>query len=180
MNKIKTKSKTKLKSTITSDDDILDYYIKENQNTTIDNNITETTPLAENLKNKKREQLSLKLKNAIQHKNNMRIHIDKKIIEEQTDEIKNMFKHPKMTQQILELYAKALVADMTKTLPTPPEIFDNTDKYKKQYYQYILEILNKIKEEKLNISHLNKLLDNPYGHYISKCIDCPLNPFNKS
>ena len=104
---------------------------------------------------------------------------DKKIINEQTANIQNMMKHPKMTQQILELYGKAVASDLAKTLPTPVEIFDNTEQYKKQYYQYILELLNKIKQEKLNISNLDKLLDNPYGHYMSKCLDCPLNPFNK-
>jgi hypothetical protein len=30
-----------------------------------------------------------------------------------------------------------------------------------------------------HIVHLNMLLDNPYARYMSKCIGCPLNPFNK-
>ena len=110
----------------------------------------------------------------------MRFRPDKKQINNQAEELKNMMKHPKMTQQILELYAKAIAIDMTKTLPTPIDILNNTIIYKKLYYQYILELLNKIKEEKLNITHLDKLLDNPYSHYMSKCLDCKLNPFIKN
>jgi hypothetical protein len=174
----KNRSKQNKQSQSYDEDELLDFYINNNKNNK--SNIEQSTPLADTLKNKKKEQLTLKLKNAIQLKNNMRFRPDKKLINEQTEQIENMMKHPKMTQQILELYARAVASDMTKTLPTPIDIFNNIEQYKKQYYQYILELLNKIKQEKLEISHLNVLLDNPYGHYMSKCLDCPLNPFTKT
>ena len=159
------------------EDELLNKYIEENKNIKLNTNLS--TPFADKLNDVKKQQLKLKLKNAINKKNKSMFQPTKEIIKEQTENIKNLMKHPKMTQQILELYAKAAGADLTKTLPTPIEIFDNPDKYKKLYYQYILELLNKIKEDNLDISYLDKLLDNPYGYYITKCLDCPLNPFKK-
>jgi len=91
-----------------------------------------------------------------------------------------MLNHPKMTQEILELYISAIGYSQKQTIAKPTEIFDNTDYYKKEYYQYIINILNTIKENDLNIKSLNRMLDNPYGNYMSKCLNCPLNPFNKN
>jgi hypothetical protein len=173
------KNKSKKNTNINKDEDnLLNMYIEENKNIKSDTPIS--TPCAKLLEDSKKKQLQLKLKTAIQSKNNLRYRPDKKLMSEQTESVKNMMKHPKMNQHILELYAKAVTVDLTKTLPNPIEIFDDTNKYKKLYYQYILELLNKMKEDKLDIKYLDKLLDNPYGHYMSKCLDCPLNPFNKN
>ena len=181
MTKNKAKQKATISNKIIDEDNLLNHYILQNQQNT--NNISEVesiTPCAANLELTKKKQLRIKLKNVIQQKNNMRYKPDKKILNEQTDHINAMMKHPKMTQQILELYATALAVDISKTLPTPIEIFDNKELYLKNYYQYIIELLTKIKDEKLNINCLDKLLDNPYGHYMTKCLECPLNPFKKT
>jgi hypothetical protein len=90
-----------------------------------------------------------------------------------------MLNHPKMTQEILELYISAIGYSKKQNIAKPTEIFENTDNYKREYYQYIINILNIIKEKNLNINSLNRMLDNPYGNYMSKCLNCPLNPFNK-
>lgn len=159
-----------------SDDDFLDQCIEENKNIKSDDI---QTPLSSKLDELKKKQLKSKLRNAINNKNQTLLQPSKQIIKEQTENIKNLMKHPKMTQQILELYANAAKADLSKTLPTPIEIFDDPNKYKQLYYQYILGLLNIIKEKNLDISYLDKLLDNPYGHYVTKCLECPLNPFKK-
>jgi len=179
MPKNKSKQKT-INKQILDEDNLIDYYINQNQQTTnIIPNTDSITPCAASLETIKKKQLSIKLKNAIQQKNNLRYRPDKKSINEQTDQLNTMMKHPQMTEQILELYVKAIAIDISKTLPTPIEIFDNKEKYLKSYYQYIIDLLNKIKNEKLNINCLDKLLDNPYGHYMTTCLGCKLNPFTK-
>lgn len=167
------KSKKENKDKNLNDDKLLDFYINENKQIQI------TPQNLESIENDSKKQLKIKLKNAILQKNNKRFLPNKKYINEQTEKIQAMMKHPKMTQEILELYAKVISIDMSKPVPSPIEIFDNIESYKKIYYQYILGILNKMKEDKLDISKLDSLLDNPYGQYMSKCIGCPLNPFNK-
>ena len=180
MTKNKSKQKVPINNKNLDDDNLLNHYILQNQqNANIVSDVESITPCAANLEQTKKKQLRIKLKNAIQQKNNMRYKPDKKSINEQTDQINTMMKHPKMTQQILDLYVKAISVDISKTLPTPVEIFDNKEIYLKNYYQYIIELLTKIKAEKLNINCLDKLLDNPYGHYMTKCLECPLNPFKK-
>jgi len=88
-------------------------------------------------------------------------------------------KHPKMNERILKLYGEAIMYDPVKSLPKPTDIFDNHEQYKTEYYQYIYNLLNNIKEKRLNINELNTMLENPYGRYMSACLECPLNPFNK-
>jgi len=156
------------------DNKLLDFYINEN------NNLKKITQPSDKLNDVKKQQLSIKLKNTIKQKKNIRFRPDTKNINEQLGEIQHMMKHPKMSNHILELYGKAMASNVTMKLATPIEIFNNIDTYKKQYYKYILELLNKIKQEKLDLLYLDTLLDNPYGHYMSKCLDCPLNPFTKS
>jgi hypothetical protein len=124
-------------------------------------------------------EIKKKLRNTIFTKNQMRIISSKKIIDEQTDEIKQMMKHPKITKHILEIYEKAMIYDLKNKLPKPSDIFDNTEHYKIEYYQYIFNLIKTMKEQNINIIQLDKLLDNPYSRYMSECIGCPLNPFNK-
>jgi hypothetical protein len=142
--------------------------------------INQQTPLCKQLDQLKKKTLKNKVRNAINKKNLERNPPSKKEIQEQEQEIRNMLNHPKMTQEILELYISAIGYSQKQTIAKPTEIFDNTDYYKKEYYQYIINILNTIKENDLNIKSLNRMLDNPYGNYMSKCLNCPLNPFNKN
>jgi hypothetical protein len=137
------------------------------------------TPLAEALDSKKKEDTKNKLRNAINMKTQMRNMPSKKMIDEQTDELKKMMKHPKMNQHILDLYGKAIAYDPKNKLPKPTDIFSNTEHFKAEYYQYILGLIKTMKEKNLPIVQLDHILDNPYGHYMSACIGCPLNPFNK-
>jgi hypothetical protein len=137
------------------------------------------TPLAEALDSKKKEEMRNKIRNAIQIKSQMRNMPSKKIISEQTDELKKMMKHPKMTNNILELYGKAIAYDPKNKLPKPTDIFENVENYRAEYYQYILGLIKSMKEQNVSITQLGKILDNPYGHYMSVCIGCPLNPFSQ-
>ena len=168
-------SKTKKQSKIDKADyEIMNEFIDKNKQLELNTN---TTPFASNLDNLKKQQLKLKLKNTIKDKNQKRHQPTKTTMKQYTDEIKQMMNHPKITPEILNLYNDAIANNITKSLPTPIEIFNDVDKYKKVYYQYILELLKKMKTDNLHLSYLDKLLDNPYGHYMSKCIECPLNPF---
>lgn len=144
------------------------------------------TPLSQKLDQLKKNNLKNKIKNAITDKNLERNILSRKEKEEkeketqkQEQEIRNILNHPQITKEIIELYLSAIEYSPKQNIPQPIEIFDNTEYYKKEYYQYIISILNVIKEQKLNINSLNRMLDNPYGKYMSKCLNCPLNPFNK-
>lgn len=161
----------------------LDKILKEFSNDNNDNNkktpeLEQKTPLSEALDKQKKDVLRAKLKNKINARSQMRNMQSKKEISDQVDEIKQMLKHPKMTEDILKLYADAIAYNPKQNIPKPIDILDNTDVYKSEYYKYILEFLSQIKEKKMGINEFNKLLDNPYSIYMSTCIGCPLNPFS--
>jgi hypothetical protein len=161
-------------------DSILNEFRAQNDIIAQKETVAEKTPLAEALDAKKKEEIRNKLRNAINLKSQMRNMPSKKLINEQNEELKKMMKHPRMTQNILELYGKAIADNPKNKLPTPIDIFANTEQYKIEYYQYILGLMQTMKDKKMNILELDKILDNPYGHYMSTCIGCPLNPFNKT
>jgi hypothetical protein len=172
------KSKTKSHD---SDMEFLDKLIEENK--LLMEQQTEKiglSPLEQSLNNAKKEETKKKIRNAIYMKRQMRCMPSKREIETQKDLLNQMMKHPKMTNEILQLYGKAIEYNPAKTLPTPLEIFDNDEQYRIQYYQYVLGIVDSLKEKnETDIKILNKILDNPYGHYMSKCLGCSLNPLDK-
>ena len=176
-----TKSHNK-QSSKSHDDDMafLDAYIEENKR--IESQISEKqkSPLEKSLEEAKKNENRDKLRKAIYMKQQMRGMPSKKEIQTQQDLLNEMMKHPKMTNEILQLYGKAIEYNPTKTLPSPVEIFDNDEKFRIEYYQYIIGIIDSLKEQKKDIKFLNRILDNPYGHYMSKCLGCPLNPFDKT
>jgi len=170
--------KTKIKQNklkLKLEDDLINSYIEENKKITL--NITK--PTTQPIQPNQNKELKQKLKTTIKQKNKARYTPDKATLNEQNEQLKAFIKHPKMTTQILQLYLNAVSTDSDKQIPNPIEIFDNVDKYKKLYYNYIMQLLQTIKANNQSIEQLDKLLDNPFAHYLSKCIDCPLNPFNK-
>jgi hypothetical protein len=137
------------------------------------------TPLDNSIINNNKDNLRAKLRAKINNKTEQRSIHSQKVIKEQTEEVKKMIKHPKVNDKILKLYTNALAYNISKSLPNPVEIFNKQENYKAEYYQYILSLLKQIKEQNLDIIHLDKLLDNPYSIYMSSCLECPINPFRK-
>lgn len=181
-NKSKNNKSHNKQSSKSHDDDMafLDAYIKENKNISSEISEKQKSPLEKSLEEAKKNENRDKLRKAIYMKQQMRGMPSKKEIQTQQDLLNEMMKHPKMTNEILQLYGKAIEYNPTKTLPSPLEIFDNDEKYRIEYYQYIIGIIDSLKEQKKDIKFLNRILDNPYGHYMSKCLGCPLNPFDKT
>jgi len=179
----KSKSKTNTKSKTDKLNDIeFDKMLREFSKLDKLNNVVteEKTPLAQALDDKKKDETRKKLKNAIYMKTQMRNMPPKKMIDEQTEELKNMMKHPRMNQEILQLYGKAIAYDPKTSIPKPTDIFDNLDHYMVEYYQYIRGLIKTMQEANISISKLDTILDNPYGKYMSCCLGCPLNPFKNS
>jgi hypothetical protein len=170
----KSKQKIVIKNKNQEEDKLLDYYIKQNLNTK-----SNTESKIEIKEDSNKQQLKLKLKNAIQLKNNAKQSETKHVYKKAADDFKEMIKNPKINTKMLVLYGTALTSNLNIYIPKPIEIIDNKEHYLKVYYQYILKLLNIIKEKQLNLKSLDKLLDNPYCHYMSNCLDCPLNPFTK-
>ena len=169
----KLKQKSIIKKQNLEDNKILDYYIKENSNLTN----TNTNNLI--IDDQHRQQLKLKLKNTITQKNKNRMNPRQNQFGDYSKEVQQLMNHPLMNKNILNLYMKAVSSKLYTNIPTPIQIFDNKEYFLKIYYQYILGLLNLIKEKQLNLNSLDKLLDNPYSLYLSKCLGCPLNPFTK-
>ena len=128
----------------------------------------------------KREELRKKLYGTINAKKQIRSTTSRKEIKEQTTILKDIMKHPQMNPELLKLYGKAIEFNPTKKLPTPLDIFNNTNNYKVVYYQYIHEMIKELKEKNIGMDKLNDYLDNPYSHYMAKCIGCPINPFTNT
>ena len=175
---VKSAKLAKSSESYNSDMDFLDKCIEENKLLMEQQNEKITlSPLEQNLNNAKKEEIKTKMRNAIYMKQQIRCMSSKKEIQTQQDLINQMMKHPKMTNEILQLYGKAIEYIPAKTLPTPIEIFDNDEQYRIEYYQYVLEIVSSLKEKNnTDIKILNKILDNPYGCYMSACLGCSLNP----
>jgi hypothetical protein len=125
----------------------------------------------------KRDELRKKLYGTINAKKQIRSTTSRKEIKEQTTILKDIMKHPQMNPELLKLYGKAIEFNPTKKLPTPLDIFNNTNNYKVVYYQYIHEMIKELREKNIGMDKLNDYLDNPYSHYMAKCIGCPINPF---
>lgn len=180
-NQNKSNTSKQSKSSHDSDMEFLDKLIEENKFLT--ENQTEKitlSPLEQNLNNAKKEEIKKKMRNAIYMKQQMRCMPSKREIETQKDLLNQMMKHPKMTNEILQLYGKAIEYNPAKTLPTPLEIFDNDEQHRIEYYQYVLGIVDSLKQKnETDIKILNKILDNPYGRYMSACLGCSLNPLDK-
>jgi hypothetical protein len=165
------------------DMEFLDQYLKSQKESqksqTSKNSEQEKTPLAQKLDDISRDDLKKRLHAKQFLTKQMRSMPARKEVEEQQKKLAEMMKHPRMTPEILQLYGKAIEYNPTKTLPTPIEIFDDSNKYKTEYFQYILSIVETFKKAHKDIGLLQKVLDNPYGHYMSKCLGIPLNPFDK-
>ena len=170
-----------------NDDDMefLDSCIKENkhmeeinkinnlnQKTLLDDLLNDINTDTNNNKNKVRKAINLK-----QQTRGMPT---KKEIQSQELLLKEMMAHPKMTQEILVLYGKAIAYNSTKNVPNPLEIFDNDEKFRIEYYQYIIKITELLKEQNKDTKNLKQILSNPYAQYMSTCLRCQLNPFENN
>ena len=161
-------------------DKILADFAQSNLNDQTNLSNQTKSPLEAGLEVKNKEMIRKKLKDAINMKSQLRSLPSRKDIAEQTTELKKMMKHPKMTQEILKLYGEAIAYDPKTVIPKPLDIFADVEKHRALYYQYILNIIKEMKENNTHIIHLGMLLENPYARYMSKCIGCPLNPFEKN
>jgi hypothetical protein len=139
-----------------SDMDFLDKCIEENK-LLMEQQTEKITlsPLEQNLNNAKKEEIKTKMRNPIYMKQQIRCTPSKREIQTQQDLLNQMMKHPKMTNEILQFYGKAIEYMPAKILPTPIEIFDNVDKYKKLYYNYIMQLLQTIKANNQSIEQLD-------------------------
>jgi hypothetical protein len=123
-----------------------------------------------------------KLRESILIKKQMRLLPNKKTMIEQVSKIKEMMKHPriKANPHIMVLYKDALNYSPKAKIPTPLEIFSDLDHYRIEYYEYIGSILKGMRERNIELNMLNTALNNPYAMYLSTCLGCKLNPFEKS
>lgn len=138
------------------------------------------TPLTKKFDEFARKDAKEKLRTAMLLKRQQRMLPSKKEILQQSELMKKIINHPKMTKQILELYKEALNDNANGHTPNPLEIFNDPDQYKAVYYELIKTILEEMKKQNLSVTHLTEILNNrPYAKYLSACIECPLNPFEK-
>lgn len=125
------------------------------------------------------KELAARLHEKIYLKRHLRMPPTKKQIIQQNEKLEKMFKHPKMTKEILGLYMKAIERSPIKNIPNPIEIFNDTTKHHKLYLQYVISLIQKMKDENLERNQLEVLLDNPYARYISRALMIPLNPLTR-
>lgn len=87
-----------------------------------------------------------------------------------------------ITTEMLDLYYLARLSYKDIEVPLPGDILNDKDKYKKVYNDFLISLMDMIKNLDTNqqLSELQKLMKNPYSQYMTKCLDIPLNPFNKT
>jgi hypothetical protein len=123
-----------------------------------------------------RELLKQKLHDKMKQKRITRTKPNAKQIKKMKEDYSDILKDIRLTPTMLELYKNALFKYPNNNIPLPNKILDNPEKYKKEYGKYVLEIINKSKENKLNIPAIKALFDNEYTEYLTHILNIPKLP----
>jgi hypothetical protein len=124
-----------------------------------------------------RELLKQKLRESMNKKKLTRARPNAKKIKQMKEDYGDIlkdFKDPRITQHMLQLYTKALFK--YPNISKPNNILDNPEKYKKEYGKYVLEIIKKAKDDKLDIPTIKALFDNEYTEYLTHILNIPKLP----
>lgn len=114
-----------------------------------------------------RELLRQKLHEKMNQKKTGRMKPNAKQIKKMKEDYSDLLKDIRLTPRMLELYKDALFKYPNNNVPKPNEILDNSDKYKKEYGKYVLEIIKKAQEKQLGVTAIKKLFDNEYTEYLT-------------
>ena len=123
-----------------------------------------------------RELLKQKLHDKMNQKKMSRAKPKTKQIKKMKEEYSDLLNDNRLTPYMLELYKNALFKYPNNNIPKPNEILNNPEKHKKEYGKYVLEIINKAKEKKLDISAIKILFDNEYTDYLTHVLNIPKLP----
>jgi hypothetical protein len=123
-----------------------------------------------------RELLKQKLHDRMNQKKISRTRPNAKQIKKMKQDYSDILNDKRLTPHMLELYKNALLKYPNNNIPKPNEILDNPEKYKKQYGKYVLEIIKKAKDNKLDIPAIKALFDNEYTEYLTHILNIPKLP----
>jgi hypothetical protein len=123
-----------------------------------------------------REILRQKLHDKMNQKKMIRMKPNAKQIKKMKEDYSDLLKDNRLTPRMLELYRNALFKYPNNNIPKPNEILDNPDKYKKEYGEYVLEIIKKAQEKQLGVSAIKLLFNNEYTEYLSHILNIPKLP----
>jgi hypothetical protein len=123
-----------------------------------------------------REILRQKLHDKMNQKKMIRMKPNAKQIKKMKEDYSDLLKDNRLTPRMLELYRNALFKYPNNNIPKPNEILDNPDKYKKEYGEYVLEIIKKAQEKQLGISAIKLLFNNEYTEYLTHILNIPKLP----
>jgi hypothetical protein len=123
-----------------------------------------------------RELLKQKLHDKMKQKQITRTRPNAKQIKKMKEDCGDILKDRRLTATMLELYKNALFKYPNNNIPKPNEILDNPEKYKKEYGKYVLEIINKSKENILDKPAIKALFDNEYTEYLTHVLNIPKLP----
>lgn len=80
-------------------------------------------------------------------------------------------KDKRVTDEMALLYQKVLVKMPLPNIPNPQDMLDDMDKYKTEYYKYLLNI---IRDDKMDPYSKDMLLNNVYTEYMSYMTKIPV------
>ena len=124
-----------------------------------------------------RELLKKKLRESMDKKKLSRTRPNAKKIKQMKEDYGDIlkdFKDPRITQHMLKLYTNALFK--YPNISKPNDILDNPEKYKKEYGDYVLEIIKESKAKNVDIPTLKLLFDNEYTEYLTHILNIPKLP----
>ncbi len=150
---------------------------QKSKNNQIEDKIKSNNQLSDD--DKKKAELKQKLRSKINAKKHASI-LPKSEIDKQKNNIMQMINNPKITPHMLKLYIEAIAFNPELSIPSPLDILNDREKHLKEYYEYILAVAKSMKANGVPVSDLDKALDNPFGYYMSTCLECKINPFSKS
>jgi hypothetical protein len=123
-----------------------------------------------------RDLLKQRLHDKMKQKKISRTRPNAKQIKKMKEEYSDILNDKRLTATMLDLYKNALLKYPKNNIPKPNEILDNPEKYKKEYGKYVLEIIKKAKENKLDIVAIKALFDNEYTEYLTHILNIPKLP----
>lgn len=123
----------------------------------------------------RREELRKKLRQKINEKKQKQptrqeIHKIKKDINREYREVKQ---DERVTLEMIDLFGQAMKDFPNLNMPNPKVVLDNDMKYKEEYGKYVLNIMQKAREENWNVDLVKSMLNNSYTKYMTHMLNLP-------
>jgi hypothetical protein len=91
-------------------------------------------------------------------------------------EYRQVTQDERVTSEMIDLFSQAMKDFPNLNMPNPKIVLDNDAKYKEEYGKYVLNIMQKAREENWNVDIVKSMLNNSYTKYMTHMLNLPELP----